>query len=107
MDAQGETLKRFGIGIAAISTDEHEDSRKLVERLKLKHIPLLADPELVTIDAWGVRMSGADIAVPTTFIVDADGRIRWRYVGETQADRPPVATLIEQARIAGNPDPNE
>lgn len=44
---------------------------------------------------YGVAMDGGAIAVPSTFIVSKDGVIRWHYVGETQADRPTHAQLLE------------
>jgi peroxiredoxin len=64
--------------------------------LDLVNITLLADPDLQTIDAWGVRMKGGDISVPATFIVAKDGTIRWTYLGDTQADRPSAEVIVEQ-----------
>jgi len=80
--------------VVAISVDSRADSAQLAERLGLG-IPLLADPDLTTIRAYGVAMKGRDLAVPATFIVKPDGRISARYVGETQFDRPSVDTLLK------------
>ena len=67
-------------------------------RLGLSGIALLSDPELQVIGAWGVKMKGAELAVPATFIVRRDATIVWRYIGETQADRPSAEELLEQVR---------
>ena len=79
--------------MAAISVDSGEESQELVARLGLS-FPLLSDPQMRVITAYGVAMQGQDIAVPSVFIVDKLRRIQWRYVGETQADRPTNSTLL-------------
>jgi len=84
----------------AISVDTAEDSRDLIADEQIT-IPLLSDPGMKVIKAYGVAMDGKDIAVPATFIVKQDRTIYWKYVGETMADRPPTAdlpALAEQAR---------
>lgn len=78
--------------MVAISVDSAEDSRELIEDLDLT-IPLLSDPQMEAISAYGVAMEGEDIAVPATFIVEQDRTIHWQHVGETMADRPPTAEL--------------
>ena len=73
------------VPIVAVSADSPAESVAYAEEQFIA-FPLLSDPKLVAITAWGVRMEGGDIAVPATFVVRKDGRIQWRYVGETQAD---------------------
>jgi peroxiredoxin len=80
----------------AISVDDPEDSRELIEDLDLT-VPLLADPTMEVISAYGVAMEGEDIAVPATFIVRRDKTIYWKHVGETMRDRPPTAELPDLA----------
>lgn len=82
------------LNVVAISVDTPEDSRKLRAKLKLS-FPLLSDPDLKTIDAYGVRMTDSEIAVPATFVVAKDGTIAYRYIGETQADRPTNEDLLK------------
>jgi peroxiredoxin len=65
-------------------------------------VPLLCDPDLKVISAYGVAMEGKDIAVPSTFVIDRTGAIRWRYVGENMRDRPTAQQLIDKvAQLAG------
>lgn len=51
--------------------------------------PILFDPESRVSEAWGVR------GLPTSFIVDPDGRIVYRAVGGREFDHPAVVALIE------------
>lgn len=74
--------------------DETEDSNKLAGSLGIR-FPLLADPGLKAALSFGVAMDGEDIAVPSVFIVGKDGRIHYRYIGESITDRPSPADLIE------------
>ena len=83
----------------AVSADEIEDSVAFRQRAQIT-FPLLSDPELEAVAAWGVAMKGADIAVPTVYIINGQGRITWRHQSETQYDRPAMATMREQVTKA-------
>ena len=77
-----------------MSADELGDSRALVEKLKLT-FPLASDPQLAAIRAFGVEMQGRGIAVPATFVLrPGDGRVVYRYIGETMMDRPAVDAIL-------------
>jgi len=66
-------------------------------------VPLLADPTLTVIQAYGTAMEGKDIAVPSTFIVGTDRTILWKYIGETMADRPSEEEILQMAARAEQP----
>ena len=70
-----------------------EDSARLVDRLGL-NFAVLRDADMSVIRAYGVAMKGQDLAVPAVFIVRRDGTIAYHYVGESQADRPSIDTLV-------------
>jgi peroxiredoxin len=80
--------------MAALSVDPREDSAKLASSLELP-FPLLEDEGLRVGIRWGVAMEGRDIAVPAVFVVLPDGRIYWKQVGESIADRPSNAEILE------------
>jgi peroxiredoxin len=80
----------------AISADTEEDSKAFIEDKGIT-VPLLSDPDLVAIKAWGVAMDGEDIAVPATFIVDEDQIIQWKYIGENMTDRSDGEAVLEMA----------
>jgi len=88
--------------LVAVSVDTRQDSFELAEELGIGY-PLLQDASLSVARAYGVAMEGGEIAVPASFVVRSDGRITYRYIGETQGDRPELARLIEaglQAKTA-------
>jgi peroxiredoxin len=85
-----------GVGLAAISADEITDSEEFASDSDIR-IPLLADPKLETIESYGVRQAGNDISIPAVFIIDEEGLVRWRYVGETMMDRPDAKTILAKA----------
>ncbi len=84
----------------AISSDKAEDSITLAAGLEREAgvsplwFPLLQDPEARTAAAWGVQMDGSEIAIPSTFILDAKGRIVWSKVGERVTDRPAIRDIL-------------
>jgi len=57
--------------------------------------PLLSDPELTVIKAFGVLDEENRIAWPTIFIIAKDGRIRWRSISSTYKERDSSQTILE------------
>ncbi len=66
-----------------------------MERLALA-FPLLSDDDRATIRAYDVIDEENDIAKPATFVLDADGVIRWKYVGGSPTDRPGLGTILAE-----------
>ncbi len=63
--------------------------------------PLLADPELEAIDAYGLRHvagypTGEDIARPAVIIVDEAGRIQEKLLTENWRVRPTAEELLSR-----------
>lgn len=77
--------------IAAVSVDSMQDSADFNQQWRFP-FPLLSDPELKVIDAYGARLEkgheGKDIAKPTTLIIDSNKIIRFKYMGRDPTDRP-------------------
>lgn len=80
----------------AISVDKAEDSLALEKRIGT-NFPLLSDPDLTVIKAYGVAMAGQDISVPAVFVVRPNGHISWRHIGEGITDRPLWKDVLDQA----------
>lgn len=56
--------------------------------------PMLADPDHRVAEMYGVyNLLGDGLAAPAIFVLK-DGVIRWSYVGQNPADRPPVAEIL-------------
>ena len=93
---QFEAANTVVIGISA------NTEKELAEKLLPKGItyPLLADPELKAIDAYGLRhekgdpMSGGDIARPALFIIDQNGRIVEKMLTENWRVRPTPEMIL-------------
>ena len=58
--------------------------------------PILSDSGRDAITDYGV-LTDRNIARPSTFIIDKEGVIRWKYVGST-GDRPDSGTVLEQLK---------
>lgn len=87
---------RRGITLVTVSTDHPEEIRAERDRHGLQAI-MLSDPELVVTDAFGLRNTGYNSAppgedapalpVPTTLLVDRDGRVLWMDQAENYQRR--------------------
>ena len=78
--------EKEGVQILAVSIDSHEDSRKFVQKLKERFggdldFPLLEDRNHKVIDRYGIlNPDGKGWPHPTTYIIDKQGVLRWRFV---------------------------
>ncbi|QEF97597.1 AhpC/TSA family protein [Stieleria maiorica] len=89
--------------VVIFPTETEEDAPKLGEltkRIKGGEIPnqdvpypILLDINLSSVDQLGIR---AELAKPSTYIIDREGRVRFAYVGESIADRPTVDSVLRQ-----------
>ncbi len=59
--------------------------------------PVLLDEDLKAVTALGIR---DDLAKPSTYIVDKEGKLRFAYVGSSLADRPSVKAMLDQLDAA-------
>jgi len=81
------------IGIVAISVDPVAKSSDLARDHGLS-FPLLADPDLKVIRAYGVEDEWNEIAWPAEFLVDAPGVIRWREMARSVGKRPSANDIL-------------
>ena len=64
------------------------------DKLKLP-FPLLADADHKVIDSYRVFDPTDGIAIPSTFVIDRKGIVKWIYLGKDRADRPPDRLLFD------------
>ncbi len=81
------------IRVAAISVDPVARSQDLAKDLHLG-FPLLSDPEMRAIRAYGVADEGNGIAWPAEFLVAKGGRIVWRATAQSVAKRPSANDIL-------------
>lgn len=55
--------------------------------------PVLLDRDLTACDRLGIR---ADLAKPSTYVLNTRGEVVYAYVGETSTDRPSVKAVLAQ-----------
>jgi len=95
---QGEyqRFKDLGAEIVAISVETLETSTRLAQKTGIEY-PILADPEHRAIEAYGVyNLLGDSRAAPSVFVVDEQGIIVWRYVGQNAQDWPSNEQILGQ-----------
>ena len=89
----------MGGTLLAVSNDPPATAADIAKRLGLS-FPILSDPELEVIDAYGLRHHdialGFDHSLPAMILVDRAGIIRWRRVAKGLQDRPSPRLILEQ-----------
>ena len=78
--------------------DPIETNAQLVRDAGLEY-PILADPDLRTTDAYGLRHAGGghggvDIALSASVLIDASGIVRWVFVTRNFRVRPTVSDVL-------------
>ena len=67
-------LKQDKVEVIGVSFDSPESHQKFIAKHKL-NFPLLADTDGKIADAYGVRMTGRDMARRVSFLIGLDGKI--------------------------------
>lgn len=72
-------------GLVVLGVNVGEDAERIFFTADYPvDFPLLLDQDAAAIDTWPVR------GIPTTFIVDPDGRIAYRAIGAREFDHPDI-----------------
>jgi len=84
--------------VAGVVVDPPATNADLAHQAGLAY-PILSDPELRTIDAYGLRHEhagpeGADVARSASVLIDADGVVRWTFVTTNIRVRPTPDEVI-------------
>jgi peroxiredoxin Q/BCP len=67
-------LKKENVEVVGVSFDSSESHQKFISKYNL-NFPLLADTDGTIADAYGVRMTGKNMAKRTSFLIGRDGKI--------------------------------
>ena len=87
-----DDIKGRGAAIAGVVVDPVATNAQLVRDAGLA-FPILADPDLRMIDAYGLRHmagghGGVDVAHSASVLIDAGGIVRWVFVTRNFRVRP-------------------
>ena len=69
-----DELKKDNVEVVGVSFDSPESHQKFIAKYHL-NFPLLADTDGKIADAYGVRMTGRDMARRVSFLIGKDGKI--------------------------------
>ncbi len=98
MQQEYGTIRDLDGEVVAISTDKLSEAAYVVEALGLE-FPILYDPEATVVTDYGVFDLLKDgLATPSTFLIDKEGNIRWKYVGKTISDRVSAQQMITKLK---------
>lgn len=91
-------VEALGAALVAVAAVPPEEVAAMKAELGLD-FPVLADPSHAAAESYGVYdRLGDGLAAPAAFVIDREGRIRWRYVGGGVADHPEAARLLAALR---------
>jgi peroxiredoxin len=60
---------------------------------------VVRDDGMEMVEQWGLRWNARnETAYPATYIIDRNGRVRWKKVSKTHADRSSVQEILRELR---------
>ena len=101
-DAHLDAYRRAGARVIAVTPDPPEIARRTAEALALG-VPIIS-AERSTLEQWGVWLADEHAPRPAAIVIDREGRIRFRHVGRTAADRahdPDLLAVLRRVRGSG------
>ena len=92
-----DEIQKRGAKIAGVVVDPVATNAEVVRTAGLE-FPILSDPDLRMIDAYGFRHvaahDGNDIALSASVLIDADGIVRWTSVAKNFRVRPTPSEVL-------------
>ena len=88
-----EEIQGLDTEVLAVSVDDLSEAEKVVQEMNIP-FPILYDPSREVPRLYGVYgLFGDELATPSTFVIDREGVLRWKYVGQRVGDQPPTCLL--------------
>jgi peroxiredoxin len=87
--------------ILAVSSDDHEDSKLLVQKLAAEGggkvtFPLLEDQNSAVIKRYGLlNPQGKGWPQPATYVIDTQGIVRWKFIEVDYKVRPTNTMILD------------
>ena len=95
-------FERAKAHLVAISVDDQEHAHLAWDKKADHQFTILSDPGAHVIRQYGLLHpqghSDTDIAIRTTFVIDENGRERWRKVSGTAFEVPKAVEVLQQLR---------
>ena len=91
-----QAISDLNAEILAVSVDDLSKAAYIVEQIGL---PVLYNPDAGVVWQYGVyNLLGDGLATPSTFILDVQGNIRWKYVGRSISDHSSSQQIISKLK---------
>ena len=91
-----DTIRGLDAEVLAVSTDALSGAERAVDYLDLG-FPILFDPDAGVVQGYGVYdLLNDGYATPSTFVIDKNGNVIWKYIGRNYRDRPSNKQIIAQ-----------
>ncbi|MBI1740656.1 MAG: redoxin domain-containing protein [Candidatus Koribacter versatilis] len=88
--------------LVAVSVDDQEHAHLVWDKMAGRKFIILSDPGANVIRQYGLLHAqgrgDTDIAIRTTFVIDENGRERWRRVSTTIPDIPKAEEVLRRLR---------
>lgn len=105
-----EKFRELNSELIGISTDTSEGAKKTLEEAN-NSFPLLLDPTSKVIESYDIKVEKRELidipakmnnknnyAMPSIFIVDKEGILRYKYIGKSFRDRPANELLLSELK---------
>jgi peroxiredoxin len=97
-----DELQKMNVRLVAISVDDQEHAHLAWDKMANHKFIILSDPGADVIRQYGLLhakgIGDTDIAIRTTFLIDENGRERWRRVSSTVPEIPKSAEVLAVIR---------
>jgi len=93
MERAWAEVKNEGIAMLAINVGEDEDTVFQFTASYPVTFPMLLDLDSSVVQAWPVK------GLPTTFVVDPEGRLAYRAIGGREWDDPALLDLVRALKL--------
>jgi peroxiredoxin len=97
-----DEFQKMNVRLVAVSVDDQEHAHMVWDKMAGRKFIILSDPGARVIRQYGLLHAegkgDTDIAIRTTFVIDKDGRERWRRVSTTIPDIPKAADALAVLR---------
>ena len=91
-----EDIQAANAEVLAISVDNLAGAERVVSQIGIP-FPILYDPSKDVPRDYGVfNLLNDNLATPSTFVLDKEGVIRYKFVASGIGDRPPVSQILRQ-----------
>lgn len=88
-------FQEVGAALLMVSVDSVRRATQLAQETSAT-FPVLSDGDVDASVAFNVFENG--IALPSSFVIDKAGTMRWSYIGQNPRDRPTIEMLLDRAR---------